>query len=85
MKSLATLVITFITLILLTFTAVLYGEGWRIRFSNSSGIDTSQVVIKTGMLAVRSIPEGAKVYLNGKDIGVLGKEGEDVEKTFRKD
>lgn len=44
---------------LTTVCVVLYSEGWRFNTKNKT-------LQKTGMLAIRSTPEGAKVYLNGK-------------------
>ena len=52
---------------LATLLIVLYSEGWRINSLNT-GTDnatTTEQVYKTGILAVRSVPEGAKVFLNG--------------------
>ncbi len=54
-----TLALTGITLIGLTLFTVLYAEGWRFNTQ-------TKAIQKTGILAIRSIPEGAKVYLNKK-------------------
>ncbi|OIP97387.1 hypothetical protein COT69_00085 [candidate division WWE3 bacterium CG09_land_8_20_14_0_10_39_24] len=58
-KPLITVFLTMFGLSLLTVLVMLYSEGWRF---NAKG----KVLQKTGMLAIRSTPEGAKVYLNGK-------------------
>jgi len=52
-----------ILLLLLTWATILYAKGYR--------VDLAQKEVKvtqTGMLYVRSNPEGAKVYLNGKAV-----------------
>lgn len=54
-----TLALTVSILIGLTTFTVLYAEGWRFNTQ-------TKTIQKTGMLAIRSIPEGAKVYLNNK-------------------
>ncbi|PIR42922.1 hypothetical protein CO058_00160 [candidate division WWE3 bacterium CG_4_9_14_0_2_um_filter_35_11] len=67
MKNLASLLITVASLILITSGTVLYSEGWRINLSGESSKltdGTTSRVHKTGMIAVRSIPNGAKVYIN---------------------
>jgi len=58
-KPLITIFLTMFILSLLTVIVVFYSEGWR--FNAKDGI-----IQKTGMLAIRSTPEGAKVYLNEK-------------------
>ncbi|MBU1016572.1 PEGA domain-containing protein [Patescibacteria group bacterium] len=58
-KPLVTVFLTMFILSLITAGVVFYSEGWRFNTKN-------KVLQKTGMLAIRSIPEGAKVYLNGK-------------------
>jgi len=49
----------FLLLILASAAIVLYAQGYRLDLSK-------RVVKKTGMILVKSIPEGAKVYLDGK-------------------
>ncbi|MFH1565930.1 MAG: PEGA domain-containing protein [bacterium] len=58
-KPIITIIITMVSLSLITAVTVLYSEGWRFNTKN-------KVLQKTGMLAIRSTPEGAKVYLNEK-------------------
>lgn len=60
MKNLASLLITTASLVLITLGTVLYSEGWRINLSG----EENKIVHKTGMIAVRSIPNGAKVYVD---------------------
>ncbi|MDQ5981717.1 MAG: hypothetical protein QG570_474 [Patescibacteria group bacterium] len=64
MRNLISLVLTLSTLLVITTISVLYSEGWRIK--NSIDIDnhSSTIMVKTGMLAVRSIPDGGQVYLD---------------------
>ncbi len=71
MKNLVKLISTMGFLIILTALSVLYSDGWRfnpmnISNGNEDDKNTSGVVKKTGMLAVRSIPEGAKIYLDNE-------------------
>lgn len=61
MKNIASLLLTTASLILITLGTVLYSDGWRI---NLSGKKDTELVHKTGMIAIRSIPNGAKVYVN---------------------
>ncbi len=64
--------LTLIILLSITTLTILYSEGWRIRLPNTSEDGTSSVerpkIQKTGMIAIRSIPEGAKVYINDKAV-----------------
>lgn len=46
-------------LLIISATIVLYAQGWRLDFSK-------RTVEKTGMILAKSIPEGAKVYLDEK-------------------
>lgn len=68
MKNFASLVATILILLGLTYLTILYSDGYRINttFIKSRDIkdDPANIIIRTGMLAVRSIPEGAKIYLN---------------------
>jgi hypothetical protein len=51
----------FVLLILGTAAVILYGKGYRL------GVDAGKPnLAKTGVLAIKSIPEGADVYINGK-------------------
>lgn len=63
MKNLLNLALTLSSLLLITVLTLLYSEGWRIDLRGQSGYP-QPTVKKTGMLAVRSEPDGAKVYLN---------------------
>jgi len=60
MKNLASLLITICSLVLITSATVLYSEGWRVGSTSKN----NNLIHKTGMIAVRSIPNGAKVYVN---------------------
>lgn len=60
MKNLASLLITTASLVLITLVTLLYSEGWRIDIAGKD----REIIHKTGMIAVRSIPNGAKVYIN---------------------
>lgn len=67
MKNFAKLIGTMGFLLLVTSIIVLYSDGWRINVSGDDGNDSGDnpiIVKRTGMLAVRSIPETANVYLN---------------------
>lgn len=77
MKNLLSLIATISTILFLTFLSVFYSEGWRINpsillkkisktESGASSSNPQNIIVKTGMLAVRSIPDGAKVYLDDK-------------------
>lgn len=68
MKRITKLAFTLITLLTLTSLTVLYGDGWRLRLPDSNDNTQFTPIVKTGMLAIRSIPEGGKVYLNGEAI-----------------
>ncbi len=63
MKNLLNLAITLSSLLLVTVVTLLYSEGWRIDLRGQSGYP-QPTVKKTGMLAVRSMPDGAKIYLD---------------------
>lgn len=63
MKNLLNLALTLGSLILITIITLLYSEGWRIDLRGQNGYP-QPTVKKTGMIAVRSMPDGAKVYLN---------------------
>ncbi|TXI33603.1 MAG: PEGA domain-containing protein [Niabella sp.] len=57
--------------IAVTMLIVLYSEGWRINtLSRQLAPENEQnnQVFKTGMLAVRSVPEGAKVFLDDESV-----------------
>lgn len=67
MKNLASLAFTVFTLLAITSFSVLYSEGWRLNLPDKNNSNNQDgLLIKTGMLAVRSIPDGAKVYLDEK-------------------
>lgn len=63
MKNLLNLALTLSSLLLITVLTLLYSEGWRIDLRDQSG-KPQPTVKKTGMLAVRSVPDGAKIYLD---------------------
>ncbi|PIS23444.1 hypothetical protein COT49_00015 [candidate division WWE3 bacterium CG08_land_8_20_14_0_20_40_13] len=48
-------------LLLLSWATILYSQGYRVNLNKKQ-----VTVTQTGILSLRSIPEGAKVYLNGK-------------------
>ncbi|MBU1104277.1 PEGA domain-containing protein [Candidatus Parcubacteria bacterium] len=50
-------------LLLLSWATVMYSQGYRLNFNKKE-----VTVLQTGILSVRSNPEGAKVYLDGKVI-----------------
>src|SRR3989344_924076 len=52
MKNLASLLITICSLVLITSATVLYSEGWRVGSTSKN----NNLIHKTGMIAVRSIP-----------------------------
>ena len=72
MKHLLTKVVTAFILIFITSLTVLYSEGWRLNYlspfspENEDPSDVTEAITKTGMIAVRSIPDGAKVYIDNK-------------------
>ncbi|OGC52004.1 hypothetical protein A2982_00080 [candidate division WWE3 bacterium RIFCSPLOWO2_01_FULL_39_13] len=66
MKNIVALALTISSIFILTLAVVLYGDGWRIDFSGKTQTNTKPELVKTGMLAIRSIPDGAKVYVNEK-------------------
>ena len=71
MRHLINKLITAFILIFISALTVLYSEGWRLNYlgafmGESLNTDTQeeQAIRKTGMIAVRSIPDGAKVYID---------------------
>lgn len=75
MKNLLSLIATISTVLFITFLSVFYSEGWRFNpqslLNKLSGtedntLNKEEIITKTGMLAVRSIPDGAKVFLDDK-------------------
>jgi hypothetical protein len=54
------------TVLTLTTISMLYAKGYRLNFAGQNGNTAipSVVVDKTGILAVRSIPDAAKIYLD---------------------
>jgi len=48
-------------LLLLSWATIMYSQGYRLNFNKKE-----VTVLQTGILSVRSLPEGAKVYLNEK-------------------
>ena len=73
MKNLLSLIATLSIILFLTFLSVFYSEGWRLnptllmrKISNNNENSKIEIITKTGMLAVRSIPDGAKVFLDDK-------------------
>ena len=68
MKKITNLVLTMSFLLFVTTATVLYSEGWRLGSLENNTSQKPSVVVKTGMLAVRSMPQGAKVYVNGKAV-----------------
>lgn len=56
------------SLLLITTVTVLYSEGWRLDKSQDSdaNIISQAVIKKTGMIAIRSVPDSAKVYIDGE-------------------
>ena len=64
MKDLISKLISGFILVFITVLTVMYSEGWRINPSTTNSEGVKNTLVKTGMLAVRSIPEGAKVYIN---------------------
>jgi len=65
MKNIISVAVTMLSLLLVTFFTVLYSDGWRLNLLGTEN-QSNTVVIRTGMLAVRSIPDGAKVYLDNE-------------------
>lgn len=64
MKDFLNLVFTLIFLFALTFLTISYSQGYRVEFEREGeGLE----IKKTGMLAIRSIPSSAKVYINNDD------------------
>ena len=49
---------SFILMLVSAGLVIFYASGWRINL-------TQKIITQTGMLAVRSLPEGAKVFLDG--------------------
>ncbi len=68
------IILTLTTVTSLTVLSLLYAKGYRLNINNQSSFKEGEtatkgpkiVVKKTGILAVRSIPEGAKIYLNNE-------------------
>lgn len=61
-KELIQMVLTAVSLITLTTAIFLYAGGYRLKKSE----DNKSVTLKsTGLISVKSIPEGANVYING--------------------
>lgn len=63
------IIFTIGTITTLTVVSMLYAKGYRVYFAKNES-ETAPIpsisVKKTGLLSVRSIPEGAKIYLNDK-------------------
>ncbi len=68
MRDLITKLTTGFILVFITILTVLYSEGWRVNhITNLTQHNSSNPsLVKTGMLAVRSIPEAAKVFLDNE-------------------
>lgn len=70
MRYLITKLVTGFILVFITTLTVLYSEGWRLNYGNpfaesgSINENNQETISKTGMIAVRSIPDGAKVFLS---------------------
>jgi len=63
-KKVLPIILTLGTVTTLTVISMFYAQGYRLEFDETS---TTQVKIeKTGILAVRSIPDAAKIYINGE-------------------
>ncbi len=69
------IILTLTTVTSLTILSLLYAKGYRLNFNYNNKSNerlknqgkTPKIAIKrTGILAVRSIPEGAKIYLNNE-------------------
>lgn len=58
------IILTLTTVSLLTVLSMFYARGYRFVLNRQPGEDIAIKVEKTGILAVRSIPDGAKIYLN---------------------
>ena len=77
MKYLVSKLTTGFILIFITLITVLYSEGWRLNilnpFEQTNPEDIKkETITKTGMIAVRSIPDGAKVFLNDEPVTATG-------------
>lgn len=76
MKNISKVFSTLLLLLLTTTLVILYSDGWRLNLFPETGEEESQSgeavspsrIVKTGMIAVRSNPEGAKVYIDDKSI-----------------
>jgi hypothetical protein len=72
MRYLITKLVTGFILVFITTLTVLYSEGWRLNYNNPfannepTDENDNETISKTGMIAVRSIPDGAKVFLTDK-------------------
>ena len=67
MKNIVRLSLSMIGLLTVTTLIVLYSDGWRFNF-NDKEKDNLERVVKTGMLAMRSIPEGAQIYIDDNPV-----------------
>ena len=67
MKNLISLTFTILLLTLITTLTVLYSDGYRLNTATTQNTNETGIIVKTGMLAVRSIPEGAKIYINDNE------------------
>lgn len=63
-KKVLPIILTLGTVSLLTALSMLYAQGYRIELDETSNAQLK--VEKTGILAVRSIPDAAKIYINGE-------------------
>lgn len=74
MKNAILLFITLAILVAVTWVTILYSDGYRINnrliSSRHSDTESANIILKTGLLAVRSIPEGAKVFINNSNQAV---------------
>ena len=69
MNKVITLFGAFFAITITTTLAMLYGDGWRINKGFvTNDAENKSIIIKTGMLAIRSVPDAATVYIDGKRI-----------------
>jgi len=70
MKKVTSLLLTLFAITAATTVALLYSDGWRINKGSltTDPDDNQSIIIKTGMLAVRSMPDAAQIIIDGKTL-----------------
>lgn len=70
MNKATSILLTFFTMLATTTVVLLYSDGWRINNGSltENGKDNQSIIVKTGMLAVRSSPDAAQILIDDEII-----------------